>query len=130
MKLKKDRETAKLALEWCMKKWGKSRYFNDYPKLYVYKNCQNDLTGWFTESKNVIGINLKHQKSVLELVKTVIHEYTHYRQNTVELYDKLARKYKNRPYEEHPQEKHAYKMEKAWGKICKTQIAKKVVGKP
>jgi len=126
MKLEKNRQTAKLALEWCIKKWGKSKFHKDYPKLIVYKNHKEELTGWFNDEKNIIFINLKHQDSVLELVKTVIHEYTHFQQNTKDKYDKLARKFKNKPYEEHPLEKQAFKKEEKWSKICRKQIKQKL----
>ena len=126
MKLEKNRQTAKLALEWCMDKWGKSKFHKDYPRLVVFKNHPEELSGWFNDEKNIIYINLKHQHSALELIKTVIHEYTHFKQNTLGKYDKLARKYKNKPYEEHPLEKQAFKREKKWGKICRKQIKQKL----
>lgn len=127
MKLEKNRKTAKLALEWCIQKWGKSKYHDDYPRLIVFKNNPEELSGWFNDKKNIIYLNMKYQYNVLEIIKTIIHEYTHFQQNTVLKYDKLARKFKGKPYEEHPLEKQAYKRERKWAEICEKQIKQKLL---
>ena len=46
-----NRRTAELALLWCRRKWGKSRYVKGRPGLRVLKRSRQDLYGWYNERK-------------------------------------------------------------------------------
>jgi hypothetical protein len=121
-KLLRNRTTALLALEWCKKKWKKSRYHSDYPKIRILNRSARDLYGWYDEEKNLITINMHLNRRVIDIIDTVIHEYTHYTQDCKNLYDKLWEENAHRPYREHPLEREAYRRQEKYGKICKSEI--------
>lgn len=99
---------------WCKEKFGISKYQKGFPKIVINRTCKKEF-GLYYGDKNIIVINLKAHKSVIDLCNTVIHEYTHYLQN-MEMYDEYFCKY-NRNYNNHPYEisanNKAYKHEKA-----------------
>jgi hypothetical protein len=117
-----NRRTAELALLWCRRKWGKSRYVKGRPGLRVLKRSRQDLYGWYNERINLITLRLDWHESPLDLVETVIHEYTHYLQDIAGRYDRLAEAYKDLPYEAHPLEKQAYRRQAKWGAKCLAEI--------
>lgn len=124
-KLLVNRKTAFLALQWCIDKWGKSKYQKNYPKLICYKEKSGrGYIGEYCEEKNIIYIYLIECKSVIELIRTIIHEFTHYKQNIAEKYDVLAEKFKDKPYHYHPQEKEAFKREALYCNECKKHLLK------
>ena len=59
---------------------------------------------------------------IIDIVETIIHEYTHYMQDCKTLYDKYSIDYENQPYEKHPLEREAYRRQEKYGKICKSEI--------
>jgi hypothetical protein len=117
-----DRRTAELALDWCRAKWGKSRYVKGLPRLRLLKRSRQELYGWYNERINLITLRLDWHESPLDLVETVIHEYTHYGQDIAGRYDRLAEEYKALPYDHHPLEKQAYKRQARWGARCLAEI--------
>ena len=119
-----DRRTAELALLWCRLKWGKSRYVKGWPRLRCQAWSSKDLYGWYNEQLNLITLHMDWHESPLDLVETVIHEYTHYRQDIAGKYGRLAAEYANLPYEAHPLEKQAYARQARWGAQCLEDISK------
>jgi hypothetical protein len=117
-----DRRTAELALDWCRAKWGKSRYVKGRPRLRLLKRSRQELYGWYNERINLITLRLDWHESPLDLIETVIHEYTHYLQDIAGRYDRLAEEYKDLPYEAHPLEKQAYKRQARWGTQCWAEL--------
>jgi hypothetical protein len=118
-----DKNLTIKALQWCFAKWGVSDFQDDYPRIRILsKPSKQTLTGWYCEEKNLITVNLHANENPLELVKTVIHEYTHYLQDLENLYDALSFAYRNKPYREHPLEKQAYGRERRWGRTCLREI--------
>ena len=118
-----NRDLVVKALHWCKARWGLSEFHNDYPRLRILsKPSKQTLTGWYCEQKNLLTINLNTNDDDLEIIKTVIHEYTHYLQDLENLYDVLSYAYQNRPYREHPLEKQAYGRERRWGRTCLREI--------
>ena len=73
-----DRRTAELALDWCRRKWGRSRWVKAWPRLRVLTRSRQELYGWYNERLNLITLRLDWHESPLDLVETVIHEYCHY----------------------------------------------------
>lgn len=59
--------------------------------------------GEYNVDDNIIYVNPKKHRSLKEWVNTVIHEYTHFKQNIDGMYDKYYTKY-GRTYENHPHE--------------------------
>jgi hypothetical protein len=119
--LKLNRKTVILAFEWCKNKWGESKFQDNFPKIVCHKNISEDkLYGYFDETNNEIHIFLQPHKSILNLIKTVIHEYTHYKQNIAKNYDKYATRSKF--YYDNPYERSAENKANKWAIVCKRNL--------
>jgi len=99
--IKAGRDKVQLILLWCKRKWGKSKFKKDYPKLRVYTkakgtyNSSRTSFGTYNYITNTINIHVCHHRSYLQLIDTVIHEYKHYLLDTKE-YQKIEKiLYKN-----------------------------------
>jgi hypothetical protein len=71
-------------LDWCIVKYGMSRYFDDYPDLEIEisTDCSKYLAEF--ESENCIIFIYRKVIDVLDvktMILTVIHEYQHYLQD-------------------------------------------------
>jgi hypothetical protein len=97
-----SRKSALLALDWCIQKYGPSRFAN-LDTLKIRININLCYFGEYDEDINVITLNPKKHRSLKDWVKTVIHEYTHFRQPIHEKYDQYFEQY-GRNYENHPYE--------------------------
>ena len=119
--LKIDRKTVILAFEWCKNKWGVSRFHDSFPKLVCHKKLDvNRMYGWFDEDKNEIHIFLQPHKSIINLIRTVIHEYTHYTQNIAKNYDRYAAR--SQHYYDNPYERAAEDKANKWANTCKRNL--------
>jgi hypothetical protein len=125
MSISKDRQTALAVLEWCKKKWGLSKFQDDFPKLRCYKKGDGGgYYGHFDDENNTIVIYLEPHPTVEDLVETVIHEYTHYKQNVTENYDNYVARYK--AYNDNPYEKTANNRATRWKDRCIKDILKQL----
>jgi hypothetical protein len=114
-------------LKWCIDNLGESKYHDDYPRLMVYIKRTEDkyysnnkyVLGYFDEDDNIIIIFAKKHKSFTSFIGTIIHEYTHYKQNIAGRYDKLLEK---SDYNDHPFEVEARKNEEKYIKKCKVYL--------
>jgi hypothetical protein len=97
-----SRKSALLALDWCIKKYGPSR-FADLDTLKIRINSNFMYFGEYDEVLNIITLNPKKHETLKEWVKTVIHEYTHFKQPIYEKYDQYLDQY-GRNYDNHPYE--------------------------
>lgn len=97
-----SRKSALLALDWCIEKYGPSR-FADLDTLRIRLDSSVDYLGEYDEIENLISLNPKLHRSLKHWVSTVIHEYTHFKQPVFEKYDEYFDKY-GRNYENHPYE--------------------------
>jgi hypothetical protein len=81
--MKLHRSHAVKVLEWCKRHYGRSNYNGGYPTISYTKPdyMLEDLAGYYCEQENHIYINCCLCCTLDELVETVIHEYTHYKQN-------------------------------------------------
>lgn len=133
-----DRKKVLLILDWCIKRFGKSRYQKDDLKLRVYKSKgisnehKTGLRG--TYYKGTICIYLGSNDSVPELCKTVNHEYKHYllsEKTWEKQYGHLVKKGLSDEdiCVEHPHEKICDKFEKKWGPICYKELKHKLYKK-
>jgi hypothetical protein len=91
--------------DWCYNNLGQSK-FNHKFKVVISRK-KEDVFGQYVIGKDIIRINIKNHKSLLDICDTVIHEYTHYLQN-MEMYTTYVYKY-NRNYSNHPYEVSAVK---------------------
>lgn len=122
------REKVLLILDWCVLKFGASKYNDEFPpRLRLYKSrgtgALKNIALRGTYLDGTICIYLGSITSYKELCETVIHEYKHYIMNDNE-YDRLTEKLKKKGRDEdfflyhHPHEKRARYAERKWGKIC------------
>jgi hypothetical protein len=87
---------------WCKKRYGRSKYNGRYPEVVFRKGDYYDGEEWgyYDEIDKCIYINRDKHETLLDLVDTMIHEYTHYLQNMYH-YQILA---KYLDHHEHPME--------------------------
>ena len=111
-------------LDWCIKHYGKSKYFKTYPILIIsYRKTTSyhgefniDEDGFETEIQLIMYINNLH--TISQLVQTVIHEYQHYLQHQTW----LSRYYDKTHYEDNQYEKKAEKEAKSIYRKCMKQL--------
>lgn len=109
---------AYLTLEWCKMFFGKNKrrkkelLFIISPKQKKIK--RSIVYGNFDISRNIIYIYLNNNNTLLEVVQTVIHEYTHYLQSSYQ-YKKYQKIYY---YTQNPYELEARNNEEKYGNKC------------
>ena len=81
--MKQTLEEAFLVFSLVSERLGKSRYHNDYP-VFAYESDEDDY-GYYYPEDNEIIISDKALTSRENLLRTVLHEYTHYLQDPKEL---------------------------------------------
>jgi hypothetical protein len=134
-----DRKKVLLILEWCKKKFGKSKYWEYYPFLRVYKTkgiyCDNDGDGRYGQClEGTITVFLGRHKTVLEVCNTVIHEYKHYLLSDDNFYLKLKELKKrgvkeNDAIRNHPDEKITKKFADKWAHVCYNELKRELYKK-
>ena len=81
--MKQTLEEAFLVFSLVSERLGKSRYHKDYP-VFAYESDEDDY-GYYYPEDNEIIISDKALTSRENLLRTVLHEYTHYLQDPKEL---------------------------------------------
>jgi len=88
-----SRATAYKILWWCISEYGRSKLNGPYPYLeyrkadyYTGEDC-----GYYDEIEQVIFINKDAHLTLEDLVKTIIHEYTHYVKHSMHEYKILSK---------------------------------------
>lgn len=90
-------------LDWCISRYGKSKYSKLYPVVRFVKFTDYDqvgLFGYYEPDVCEIFVNSQDHPNINELCKTIIEEYHHYLQSDA-MYQKLAKKFN---YQDHPLE--------------------------
>lgn len=92
-----------IAIEWCMSNFGVRKWC---PNLMVeiVKEAMILDSGWYSPDRHnpEITVNLAGNPTLIDLIDTVIHEYTHYLQpNFEKIYQNFSEtyEYKNNPLE-------------------------------
>lgn len=89
-------------LKWCKINYGNSKYNPSQFKLRFYHTYPKiDMCGEYYWNTNTIYIFKPQHDDTEDIVDTIIHEYTHYKQN-FNKYDKLSKNITNpfhHPYE-------------------------------
>lgn len=97
-----DRWTLSRTLQWCIIKYGHSKFQDTFPNFSLTSTVTHDMDGFYEPDENKIYINSRI-KTARCAVSTMIHEYTHYKQNISEMYDRYYEvhgyNYDNHPYE-------------------------------
>jgi len=80
---KVNRSAALKIYQWCKKKYGRSKYNGRYPDVKFRKGdyTTEDVWGLYDCEENYIYVNSSSVITLEDLVVTMIHEYTHYKQN-------------------------------------------------
>jgi len=112
---------AKKIFNWCIDRYGLSKYQEHDPYLiFEYNDLYiNHLKGEYESYDNELFTYFGEIEDIIDLVKTVIHEYRHYLQHPVW----FQRYYRNgKSYENHPYEVEAEKVAKRDWKKCLNDI--------
>jgi len=69
--------------DWCKSKYGRSRYNGRYPDIEFKKSdyYNGEDWGYFEPIDKLIFINRDKHETLEDVVDTIIHEYTHYKQS-------------------------------------------------
>jgi len=138
-----NREKILLILNWCEKKFGKSKYWETMPRLRVYKTnghtkikrYKEGIFGYFIDNEIVIFVG-KHN-SIKSLCSTVIHEYKHYLSDFRE-WETILNKKNNSTDSIHDSkydvynssfEKKARRFENKWKDVCFNELRNKLYQK-
>lgn len=103
-----SKKSARLTLDWCINRYGVSIH-NDVLTLDIKFRSKLEFYGEYDADDNTIYLNPVKHKTLAEWVNTIIHEYTHFRQNIDGMYTKYYVKY-GRTYENHPHEVTAHRV--------------------
>jgi hypothetical protein len=116
-RLRNKKRIALLAYQWCCDTFGSPLKSGELPQIELVSNRHSNDLGLYWE--RIITINTVYHKSVSGIIRTVIHEYTHFLQMP-KLYDmgKYHKLYKKYGYEQHPMEIDAVNSEKKHYRNC------------
>lgn len=118
------RKHALQVLDYCVDNLGESHYVDEVPRLIFWTTgpVKNYLfpKGYYCSENNIIWIYKSEHKSALDIIDTIIHEYTHYLQNL----DEYGVMFKVYNYKTHPMEIEARQTAKAHKFICRRFIVK------
>jgi hypothetical protein len=81
--IKPTKKHADKILEWCLKTYGKSKFNKPFPTLEFKKSdyYTEGCMAFYDEIESTIFIAKDLNKDIKELTNSIIHEYTHYKQN-------------------------------------------------
>jgi hypothetical protein len=104
-------------LYWCISEFGRSKLNGRYPHIEFLKpdDIDENTYAYFDEVESMIYVYVHKLDDLETLVKTIIHEYTHYRFHSMAEYKILA---KYLSHWRHPLEIDARRMEKKYYKKC------------
>jgi hypothetical protein len=111
---------ARASLAWCKKEFGVNNR-KQYELTYALVKGSEDECGEYDAEENKIYIYWSSLDNVEEIIKTCIHEWTHYKQPILTQYHK----YKG-GYNRHPFEKEANRNEVQYYKSCWDAIRLKI----
>jgi uncharacterized protein YjaZ len=115
---------AEQALEWCKEYFGpcnrKRREINFRVSERKRKSGNFEIYGNYCFYRNEIIIYLPNNKTIHDIVATVIHEYTHY----LQVRTKYREYEKTLYYSQNPLERQAKRNESKYTKICVKHIKK------
>ena len=106
--------------DWCIEKYGKSKYNRELPEI-EFKNGDYYTEGYmafYDEIESTIFIDKSMHHDLHELASSIIHEYTHYKQN-MRHYQILSLYL---PDSKHPMEIEAYKIANKDAKKCVKEL--------
>ena len=108
-------------LDWCKGYYGDSKFKNMNTLDVIIDYSMKDAKGQYCPHSNKIYINPKWHRSFIEVIDTMIHEYTHFKQDIKVMYFKYLDDYSYN-YENHPYEHTANKIAERDKRICFHQV--------
>jgi hypothetical protein len=120
--IKINKTNTKKIFSWCKSYYGESR-FNKLKSLKLVIDNTLDGAGQYEPISNTISVNLKEHKeeSILFLIDTMIHEYTHFKQDIKVMYWKYYDVYRYNE-QNHPHEITAKSVAKRDKWLCYRQV--------
>lgn len=100
--------------DFCKVNLGKKKNC-EFPQIKLSFKKASEFMGLYNPLENKIIIYVYQISTVSELSKTIIHEWCHSKQDILNKYQTLYRRF---GYENHPMEKEAIECEKAWNRKC------------
>ena len=85
MKTKESKPTRGDAVkiyDWCKKTYGRSKVNGPYPILQFRKPdyYSGDAFGYYDPDEGTLFVNKTKNETIIDLIDTIIHEWTHYHQ--------------------------------------------------
>jgi hypothetical protein len=114
------RRVVKETIAWCQDNLGTKSYGVDY-SVRTQRNKTSPSYGCYDNARRTIMLHRNNTPTVKMIVRTVLHEYTHYLQNLRWYHNVLSRV----GYEKHPQEIEARVTETMYS-ICWNDIKNKL----
>jgi len=107
-------------IKWCQENLGTKSYGVDF-SVRTQRNKTSPSYGCYDNARRTIMLHRNYTPTVKMIVRTVLHEYTHYLQNLRWYHNVLSKV----GYDKHPQELEARGMEKLYS-ICWNEIKNKI----
>lgn len=107
-------------IQWCQDNLGTKSYGVNYC-VKKLKRKSNPSYGCYDNARRTIMLHRNYTPTVKMIVRTVLHEYTHYLQN-LRWYNNTLMKV---GYDKHPQEVEAREMEKLYS-VCWKEIKNQI----
>ena len=108
------RRVVEQTIMWCQENIGTKSYGVDF-SVRTQRNKTSPNYGCYDNARRTITIFKNHTPNVKMIVRTVLHEYTHYLQNLRWYHNVLSKV----GYDKHPQELEACGMEKLYSNCWK-----------
>ena len=123
MKNKLTYHDARKVLDWCIEKYGPSKINGNRLSIQYRKPdfSEEDMSGYYDRDDETIFVNRLMNENLSDLVKTVIHEYVHYRFHNMKDYYVLS---KYLSHDKNPMEIEAVKIENRDYKLCLKDMKK------
>lgn len=90
--------SARILLSWCKKKYGPSDHVN-VNSIKIKLDPRLDAYGQYFIEKETICLNPAKHRSLVSWCNTIIHEYTHVKQDMHKYYSDYGNRYKSHPFE-------------------------------
>jgi hypothetical protein len=107
-----------LTLYWCIQKWGVNKRRSTDINLNLDFVNKPGSCGEYYYQDNAIVVYVKHNRTIRDLIDTIIHEFTHQRQ-AISNYQQVLKKF---GYDAHPLEQEAVAVAKEFRKQCWHEI--------
>lgn len=112
---KRINDVINLTIDWCINKWGVSKVglcldicYKEHTPSYIVSKGEYDI------EENEIIIYPSNNSNIRDLVDTVIHEFTHHRQDMSKYHKVLLKS----GYDNHPLEIESNETAKKYRKVC------------